>query len=408
MKLLSTIIFTCALHVALAQGTYTIQQAIDAAKQNNASLKAAAYDVKSQEQLKRTSFDLPKTNVSLLYGQYNSFARNDNNITVSQTIPFTAFGGQAAYNRALVASAILKRDMTENDLLFQVKQVYYQLAYTVARQALLVQQDSILGGFLKSANLRYKTGEANLLEKTTAETQSNEIRNQLNQIEADVRTLQSQLQVLVGTKEASIGLGNELYEAELKENPDTSALAINPSLAYIRQQAEVAKSEKKLQAARFAPDLQLGFFNQTLIDVPNPETGALATPGTRFTGFQVGLAIPLWFVPHQARVKSAASNRDAALSTFQYQRSLLDAQFDQAMEQYSKSKKSVDYYRTSALLNADLILKQSQTSFQAGEIGFAEYLLSVRSAVTIKDGYLTALNDLNQSVVFIEYLTGNK
>jgi cobalt-zinc-cadmium resistance protein CzcA len=47
-----------------------------------------------------------------------------------------------------------------------VKQVYYQLAFLRAKQKMLAQQDSIYGGFLKAALLRYKTGEANLLEQS--------------------------------------------------------------------------------------------------------------------------------------------------------------------------------------------------------------------------------------------------
>ena len=157
------------------------KQAIDVALKNNIGIKTAAYKVESQRQLKKTGFDLPKTSISLQYGQYNSFAKNDNNIMITQSIPFAVLGSQSSLNRSLLASSELKKAFTENELVYQVKQVYYQLAFVKARHGLLLQQDSIYEGFLKSASLRYKTGETKLLEQATAETQRNEVKNQLRQ-----------------------------------------------------------------------------------------------------------------------------------------------------------------------------------------------------------------------------------
>src|SRR6187200_165771 len=163
---------------AQPQRIITLDQAIQEALQNNGSIKASQYHVDARKQLQKGSFDLPKIDVSLLYGQYNSYA-NDNNITVTQTIPFSAFGSQGALNRALTASATLQKSVSENEIIFQVKQVYFQLAFAKARHLLLLRQDSIYEGFLKAASLRYRTGETYLLEQTTAQAQRNEVTMQL-------------------------------------------------------------------------------------------------------------------------------------------------------------------------------------------------------------------------------------
>jgi outer membrane protein TolC len=59
-------------------------------------------------------------------------------------------------------------------------------------------------------------------------------------------------------------------------------------------------------------------------------------------------------------------------------------------------------------VDADLILKQSQTSFKAGEIGYSEYLLAAKNALGIKESYLRTLSDYNQAIIYIEFLSGNK
>ena len=382
-----------------------LPQAVEMALKNNAGIQAAASELESHKQLKRTSFDLPKTNVSLLYGQYNSYAKNDNNITVTQAIPFTALGSQGSLNRSMLAASELKKASTENELILQVKQVYYQLALALAKQKLLFQQDSIFEGFYKSASLRYKTGETNLLEQTTAEMQRNEVKNQLRNTEASIIVWRTQLKTLLNSDQLPEVSDDALIEHLFKTTPDTVALASNPSLAFMRQQIEVAKSQKKLEAARFAPDLLVGFFSQTLIGALD-ETGAVASSSDRFTGFQVGISLPIWFVPHQGKVKAAEYNKQAAQQHYENYQHVLQGQFQQAAQQYTKEKNSLEYYRTSALPNADLMLKQSQTAFKGGEIGYAEYLLGIRNAIAIKEGYLQALHDYNQSIIYIEFLSG--
>jgi cobalt-zinc-cadmium resistance protein CzcA len=149
--LIVSVLILCSLKTFAQQGPLTIEQAIDQALKNNLQLKAMRYEVESQRQLKKTSFDLPKTDVTLLYGQYNGYA-NDNNLTVSQAIPFTALGSQGALNRSLLASAELKKASSENELVYQVKRVYYQLVFVYSRHKLLLEEDSIFAGFLKTSS----------------------------------------------------------------------------------------------------------------------------------------------------------------------------------------------------------------------------------------------------------------
>jgi heavy metal efflux system protein len=390
-----------------AQQTYTIDQALTEALKNNESIKASRWNERSQQQLKKTSFELPKTNFSLMYGQYNGFP-NDNNFTITQNIPFTALGSQRALNNSLSAAAELKRASDENELIYQVKQVYHQLAFSKTFHALLLQQDSIYEGFLKSASARYRTGETNLLEKTTAETQRNDMKNRLHQSEAGIEQLRWQLQVLLHVKELPDISEEELQPLILNVEFDTIAWNANPALALSRQQIEVAEKSKKLEASKLAPDLMLGYFNQTLTGSVDLENGNIATGSKRFSGIQVGLALPIFFNAQQARVKAADYSQNATRSLYQSQRQQLSGQWQQALLEYQRNKTSLQYYDQSANVKADLILKQSSAAMRQGEIGYAEYLLSVRNALAIKEGYWQTVNALNQSIIYLEFLSAKK
>jgi cobalt-zinc-cadmium resistance protein CzcA len=291
---------------------------------------------------------------------------------------------------------------------FQIKQTYFFLAHAYATKNLMLQQDSVFEGFYRAASARYRAGETNLLEQTMAEAQRNEAKNRVLQIDSEIAALKSHLQALLNTDYVPDISDRNLTEIELTVGLDSNAIARNPALAFTRQKIDVADAEKKVQAAKAAPDFLVGYFNQTLIGVIDPETGVVSNSSDRFTGFHVAVAIPIWFGPHRGRMRAAELTRRAAESTYTSAQKAMAGQLQQAIHSYEKNKNSLSYYRETGLPNADLILKQSQAAFRNGEIGYSEYLLGLRNSNSIRESYLRTLNDYNQSIILIEFLSGNK
>jgi heavy metal efflux system protein len=406
-KILISLILLAAVLTSEAQ-VVSIKDAIDIALKNNPGVRAAMSSVEAQRQLARTSFDLPKTEITYMRGQYNSYSKDDNNISIMQSIPFGALGSHGALNRANVKSAELKHIQFENELIYQVKQVYYQLSFLKARRKLLQQQDSLFEGFYKSAALRFKTGEANLLEQTTAESQRNESKNAIFQTESDILVLREQLKSLLNARDLPDAPDEDLREISFRQPADSLLIESNPSLALARQQIAVSEAGEKVAAARFAPDLLIGYFNQTLIGTVDPVSGDVATKSDRFSGFQVGVALPLWFVPHHGRVKAAKHATAAAKSEYENHQLQANANLQQAIRAYDKHKRSLEYYRNTGLPNAQLIIKQSKAAFREGEADYTEYLLGIKNAISIQENYLNTLNNFNQTIIYLEFLSGNK
>ncbi|HTJ51366.1 MAG TPA: CusA/CzcA family heavy metal efflux RND transporter [Cyclobacteriaceae bacterium] len=387
----------------------TLEQAIQQSLKNNKMITSASLNIEQQKQLKRTATEIPKTAIDLMYGQYNSIARNDNNISIIQTIPFpTVFTEQAALGRSGIKAAEYKKAATENEIVFQVKQVYYQLLYYKSYENLLLRQDSIFNGVAKAATLRYTTGEGTLLEKTTAQTQANDIHNLLQQNKADQLIMKRQLQTLMFTTD-SITLADIELE-ELKYSAfDTAAVSENPMLHFTKQQVDIASHKKHVEVARAMPDFMVGYFNQSLIGYQTINTSEVYFNNSkRFQGFQAGISIPLWFLPQAARVKAMKYNEQAEQANYESFEVHLQSQFSQASQSLAKNKSNLEYYKTSARPNADLIQKQSQLAYQKGDIGYAQHLFNMKQALTIYESYLLALNQYNQSIIYLEYLTGNK
>jgi len=405
MKLnLVTISIMLALTVPMMGQRMSRDQAVQAALQNNQSIKAAEYQVEYFRQVKKTGTDVGKLSAVLMHGQYNSIYQ-DNNLTLTQTMPFpTALGAQVKLGKEQVLGSEKNLAATQNNLVFEVKSAYEQLLYQEAFRKLLITQDSLYADFAKASSLRYKTGESNLLEKATAETQLMEVKNLTRQNEADIQISQTRLQALL--KSDSPVLAADVLRRQA--SPDLAASPVaNPQLDFLKQQVNVSHQFRKVESNRVMPDLIVGYFNQSLTGVQNINgTDTFFPRSTHFTGFSVGLGIPLWIGPHLARARAASFQEDATRKNAEYFETTLMGAFQQAIQEFDKNEATVNYYEGSALQNADLILSQGRKAYKGGEIGYIEYLQSLRSALSIKSNYLMALNQYNQSIIKLEFLLG--
>ncbi|MCB0777822.1 MAG: efflux RND transporter permease subunit, partial [Chitinophagaceae bacterium] len=206
--------------------TVSLEKAIEIALINNKSVKSAELEIQYQQQLKSSVGYIGKTNFDMTVGQYNSYEWGDNNFSVFQTIPNPGnFSAQRALGDALTGSAQARKKMTVNELVTNIKEVYNALLYFHNLQKLLQQQDSIYNGFLKAATVRLKTGETKLLEKATAETRLNEVRNRLLQNNSDIMAFNYSLQQLTGSDEMLSVIVDSLAEAPFLLLNDTSVVS---------------------------------------------------------------------------------------------------------------------------------------------------------------------------------------
>lgn len=387
--------------------TVSLDSALSIAYENNKNLQAVSMQTDYYQLQKKTSSELPKTDVNLTYGQYNGYYRNDNNLTISQTIPFpTVFGAKSSLANAQTKGAELKTAATKNELTLQIRQVYYQLLFWKGYQMLLLKQDTMYTQMSKSADLRYKTGDGTLLEKTSAETRVSEAQNKLKQVEAEIMAMNIRLQGLMGVTYPVEIMATDSLIRPFNLINDSAAVNANPQLAYMKQQIEIAEKEKSVVSASTLPEFKIGYFNQSLYGVPLDATNTqFAGAGNRFQGFQFGIVVPLWFAPQLNKSKAAQKQVEINEMSYQSEQIMLQSYYDQAVQHYIAAKNNLDYYSAVALPNANLIEKQSQTSYSKGQIGYAEHLLNLQQVISIKENYLNAVSEYNQAVVYIEYLT---
>ena len=402
------IFFLFAMQKAYSQTPIlTIQQGVSTALKNNPGILSSNLEIDQQRILGNTYRDFGKTNIGLQYGQSNSI-KADSYFSIEQPIPNPSlFKNQKAYYAERTKGSQLNLAITQNELLYQVKTVYYQLSYYEAARKLLLAQDTLFAGFLRASELRFKAGETNLLEKTTAETQLNEIRNRVQQNETDILIARNQLATYLNSAVSPTMLIDTLNKLSITVEMMDSIQNKNPELAYLQQQIKIADKVIGVEKARGKPDFSISYFNQSIIGTQEVKGVTRSfNAGHRFQGGAIGMSIPIFYKPYAARIKAAKVDKQIAETKYQLFLLNLKGQYQQALQDYMKDTRSISYYEKSALINGDLILRQAQIGFKNGEIGYVEFLQALKTSRDIRSEYLNAINDLNQSVLRIQYLSG--
>jgi cobalt-zinc-cadmium resistance protein CzcA len=396
-------------NIISAQETKNImlQDAIRIALDNNLQIKSSALSVNAQKALKGATWDLGKTNIDLEYGQMNSILK-DNSVAVTQSVSFpTVYINQNKLAGAQVTSSEWQLKKSQLEVSNQVKQVYWHLAYLYSKQKLLIYQDSLYDRFLRAAELRARSGETNRLEMITARSQSLEVKNQLHQNSSDIGIYERSFQNLLNTDIDYMPSDTILKKAGNLPDSASSGIGSNPSLGFVRQQVEVSRREKDLEQSRMMPDLSIGYFSQTIQGIQ--EVNNIPTTfgsGDRFIGIQAGISLPLWIVPYTSKVRAAKINQEIAASDAEYYTKYLSSTYKSLFDEYKKYSGTVDFYEMQAVPEADLIIDQSTRSYKAGALDYLDYVLSLNRALEIKQNYLDALNNFNQTIINIEYITG--
>ncbi|MDX5421102.1 MAG: CusA/CzcA family heavy metal efflux RND transporter [Hymenobacteraceae bacterium] len=384
-----------------------LQGALQYAQEHNPNLRAATYEVERQKALEGAAVDLPKTNMSYSRGQISTI-ETDEYISVSQQFAFpTVYARQAKLADAQVQQADARKQVTHLQLNRDVKLAYEQLQHVRARQNLILAQDSLYNQFERAALIRERTGETGALERATAQSKRLALQAELTKAKADTRIAENRLRQLLQAPEGAVAFAQEVpkrYNSSwFSDTLHTSHVLRN----LLKSEVTVAERQARVEKARMMPDLSVGYFNQTFIgESPKREPARVYDSGDRFTGFEAGIAVPLWFGAQRSRIKAAQLNEEAVRSQVEAQERVLQTELENAVQELNKQTNILQYYEQGALQQAATLEKAASLSFRLGEIDYVEYVQAMEQAYLLRSEYLNSLLNYNQSIINLEFLAG--
>lgn len=383
----------------------SLNEVISIGLANNGNILVAKTNIELQKQGVKSAFNPGKMGIGLKIGQYNSFEK-DFGFSISQSFEFpTVYSNQRKLAGERTKGGQQQLAVTENELKWNIRRVWYHLAYLKEKEKLLLYQDSIYTRFLRSATVRFETEATSYLEKAAAETGVMKIKNELKLLGADLAIEQKQLQVLLNDTTGLFFTPASLEERQISNILSNSQLSGNPLLAFTRQQVNIASAEESVMSAKMLPGFSIGYFNQSLIGSETSD-GGIASSSNRFGGVQAGISVPLFYGSYKANIKSAKLRRKMAQTRAQYYYTSLQGQYSQQLQEILKLQGSLDYYKEQAIPQANLIIGNAQKSFENGAINYVEYFQNLSQALDLKFNYLSTLNEYNQAIINLEYLIG--
>lgn len=382
----------------------TIDEATRMALKNNLLIQSSQLNVESYSKLKKSFFELPKTELSYQYGQSNS-SNKDNSFEIMQSIPFpTYYSAMSGLYNAEYKNSQLKQQESANEVKALVHMLYYQLQYLKEAKVKLLQLDSIYTDFVEVATLRFNTGETNLLEKITAETRRNEVTILFKQVESEYSQTYNSFKTIINSNE-NFEVADAFEPMVLTAQIDSTAIFQNPSLQLMYQQALIAEKNKNLETAQSLPDFKVGYFNQSIIGTQTVNGNEVYFgPSDRFTGISIGLSIPLTFFSNSSKIKSLRLQQESKLKEADNTKMQMQNEIQSAFQKYMLNLTQYNLYKASSIKFSETIINTATLGFRSGDIGFIEYANALQTATDVQLKYLQSINQINQSIININLL----
>jgi cobalt-zinc-cadmium resistance protein CzcA len=384
--------------------TLDVNTAINTALQNNRGVQASLLDSRMRSELRGTAFDLPKTEVTGTFGQVNTAAQ-DKYFSISQTFSPFQIGPRRRLLNETATAAGLRVEVTKQELSYRVRQSWNAMLYYSELNKVLQEQNGYMQKFVRAADLKFRTGETGSLENTTAIARQQEFLQQIKQNEALIKVERSKMRILL-----NLDSGFTMADTTFSPLPslalrDSALVKQNANVKLAQQELEVAKAGTKVERSALMPDFTAGYFIQSMRGMQDVNGAPVNYDGSlQFQGFSVGIGIPIFAGSMVARVRAANTNVEVQQMNADYLREQLQGEFQQQLEQLNTFESLVNYYHTTALPNAKIIVNNSSKAYMNGDISYLEYMQGLETALDIRTSYINAVNNHNQAVIYLQYL----
>ena len=363
------------------------------ATENNQALKSEAYRLEQSDALKGSAFDFEKTTVYYGFDE-NNIAENGQAIRV--------FGIQQNFLFPTVYSASKKLlnkqyelktseyEVADKSVKRAVTSAYYHYVTAYNKAEIYKGLDSLYTHFANNAKRRFELGDTNYLESITANSKQRQIQIAYEQSRMDIGIWYEELHKLVQTKDS-------LHIAlPLQTQLELIALDISrqPEVTMFQRNLDVMTAENRLAKNKLLPDITLEYFQGTndLLD-------------NYLHGYQVGLKIPILFGGQSSKVKASKIGMSAAEASLKDVEIQMASRRQSLEKELAKFSEHINYYRNEGAALSQAILKTAESSYNNGEIDFFQYIISLENAFQIELDYLDQLNNYNQTVIQLNYLS---
>ena len=377
--------------------TLTMQQAIDRAKENYPSLKAASLEVERQKALKATAYDLGTTSIYTGKEEVgNGSVGVQNQLGVAQAdIDVFGISAKNRLNKSQTQLAISNQILTERILIRDVSIAWYNAVSAKKQWQLYIQLDSIYANFLKAAELRFSTQQTSKVEYLSASAKYQELVVNMKQAESEFNaSLQILNQYLMFP--SAIGVDETVPEesSDILSVQPSDSLGTVPLIDFYKKQVDVSETAWKAEQANYLPKLDFGYSIQSV----DGRSG--------FHGWEAGISLPLLFFSQKGKTQAAKINYEIAGQDFRQKELELNATYKELLSRYTTMLEVLDYYSNEALPLASEQIDAANLGYKLGNLDYIQFIQNVESAIKTRQEYLFNLSEYYIIKEQLEYISG--
>lgn len=373
--------------------TITVQKAIQKAKADYPAVQSARLAVESRQALKKTAWDLGMTEVFTGKEEVGNGAAGLTTVLGIRQAGIDLFSIEPKLDlrNAQVDMARSSLALTLLEMEQAVRKAWAD-AYIAKRKYMLYQElDSIFSEFKRAARLRYEQEAISNLAFLAAKNQAQKVALQKVQYYKNYKAALTELNSWL--------VGDTLF-APVMTAPKRlvkpvvnarKALKSHPVLKRARHQVDIADAQYDEATSNFLPTFSIQYGFQEIAG----QSG--------FYSFEVGVSIPLFFLPQQGRSQSAKIQRKIAKRDLQQTQIKLQSHYQSLLQQYQKWLYSWRYYQNEALPLAQKQRQGSLTAYKLGSINYVTFTQNIRSAIEVEINALEALGSYLDAKARLSY-----
>ncbi|WP_439484460.1 CusA/CzcA family heavy metal efflux RND transporter [Cyclobacterium plantarum] len=370
----------------------SLEEALSRAFSSYPKLQAAKLEVEQQEELKKTAWDLGKTQIFSAgeeidaegMGVYTTIG------VQQQQMDIFAIAPKLKVRNRQVALAEAALNLSELELQQQVKEAYANAWIARQNYQLYQRLDSIYQNFLRGVRLRYEVEETSKLAFLAASNQVKQMTLQKEQTAFDYQTSLYRLNLWM-VSDSLFTVVDSLPQNWTNQILPPDSLSSHPRLSMATQQVKVANAERKAANADFLPKL-------------NAQYGIQEISGhSGFYQYQVGLTIPLFFMKEQGRTQASRIRQEIAEQNLRQTQFELKTGYLSLLQDYEKWHASWLFYEQEALPLAREQREGAILAYEEGDIDYVSFIQNLKESLQMEIKAREALQEYLQARFQLEY-----
>ncbi|MEX6625665.1 CusA/CzcA family heavy metal efflux RND transporter [Tenacibaculum salmonis] len=289
--------------------------------------------------------------------------------------------------------AISENEISKKEIIRNTRSLYQQWHYLYGLISLLEEQTENSNLIKNISNKLYDTGEIGGLENDLTILQSLGTQSKKSTIYKSFTQIENKLKELLQIKTAIIPETKFPIKkiVFLQNNSEKDSLSTD-FLTILVKRKKVAEKNILVAKSSYFPEITAGIINR--------KTGN----STDYTGFNIGLNVPLSFWSNNAKIKQQKIISEEIAYENEASKVAIQNNFKSLQEQIKYLKTELVSIGTMKI-KADKFIKKLKLAYTAGEIDAYQYNQSFNTYFQVMQNYLLLINNYNQTVINYEFYT---